>query len=65
MLTIREKQMAALDAYAWHEFEMEMLAHSKAFSPVLCGLLGDQQILVALRQAIARAQEVGFTNRGY
>lgn len=64
MLTIREKQMAALDAYAWHEFEMEMLEHSKVFSPVLCKLLGDQQVLVALRQAISRAREVGFTNRG-
>lgn len=64
MLSIREKQMTALQEYAWHQFEMEMLAHSKTFSPVLCKLLGDQNVLVALRQAIARARKLGFTNRG-
>lgn len=64
MLRITQKQMEALDAVAWRNFELEMLAHSKEFSPILCRVIGDERIMLALRQAIARAQKTGFSNRG-
>jgi hypothetical protein len=45
-------------------FENEMMAHSKDFSPRLCEVIGDEQLRVALRQAMDRARGYGFTNRG-
>src|SRR5258708_3223272 len=41
-----------------------MLAHSKDFSPRLCEVLGDPQLRLVLRSAMARAEAYGFTYRG-
>lgn len=41
-----------------------MVVHSQAFSPRLCEVIGEEQLRVALRQAMARARSHGFTNRG-
>jgi hypothetical protein len=64
MLVIREQQIDALSQVALDAFEDEMVAHSKAFTPRLCKVLGEEQLRVALRQAMERARTYGFTNRG-
>ena len=45
-------------------FEDEMVAHSRDFSPVLCEVIGEDKLRVALRSTMARAIGYGFTNRG-
>jgi hypothetical protein len=64
MLVIRQAQMSAFQQVATRRFEAEMVAHSKEFSPTLCAVIGDGQLLVALRSAMTRAKDYGFTNRG-
>ena len=61
---IRPEQMKTFEQVARIPFEDEMAAHSKAFAPRLCDVLGDEQLRVALRQAMARAGGYGFTYRG-
>ena len=64
MLRIREQQMKVFEAAALRNFEDEMVEHSKEFTPRLCEVLGEEQLRVALRQAMQRADAYGFTNRG-
>jgi hypothetical protein len=64
MLTIRGAQFDAFEQAARTAFENEMVAHSLAFTPRLCEVLGEAQLRVALRQAIRDAEEYGFTYRG-
>jgi hypothetical protein len=64
MLQIREEQMLAFEEAAWRRFEDEMVVHSKGFSPKLCEIIGEEQLRLALRQAMARAAGYGFTYRG-
>ncbi len=64
MLKIRSEQLKAFEPNVWLAFENEMVAHSKAYAPVLTGVLTEQQLGSALRQAINSAQHYGFTNRG-
>jgi len=64
MLIIRKEQMKAFGNDALRRFEDEMVVHSKEFTPRLCKVLGDEQLRVALRQAMERANIYGFTNRG-
>lgn len=64
MLQIREEQMLAFEQAALRRFEDEMVAHSRAFSPRLCEIIGEEQLRLALRRAMARAGGYGFTYRG-
>ena len=64
MLVIRQKQMEDFGQAARAAFENEMVVHSKNFSPRLCDVIGEEQLRVALRQAIERAETYGFTYRG-
>src|SRR5262245_22002667 len=64
MLVIRPGQMDAFEQSAYQQFEDEMMAHSKEFSPRLCEVLGDEQLRVVVRSAIDRARKFGFTCRG-
>lgn len=64
MVQIRSQQMKALEQAALGPFEDQMVAHSHAFTPRLCEILGDEQLRLALRQAMARAAAYGFTLRG-
>jgi len=64
MLVIRTEQMKTFEEAAMRRFEDEMVEHSKDLSPRLCEVIGDEQLLVALRSAISRAIAYGFTNRG-
>jgi hypothetical protein len=64
MLQIREEQMAVFEQAALRRFEDEMVVHSKDFSPRLCDVIGEEQLRVALRRAMARAGRYGFTYRG-
>ena len=64
MLVIRNEQVKSFERAALHQFEDEMMAHSKEFSPRLCKVLGDEQLRVAVRSAVERAMAYGFTNRG-
>ena len=63
-MIIRAEQMRAFEQAARRQFEEEMVAHSKDFSPRLCEVIGDEQLRVALRAAINRAERYGFTKRG-
>ena len=56
--------MLAFEQAALRRFEDEMVAHSRAFSPRLCEIIGEEQLRLALRRAMARAGGYGFTYRG-
>lgn len=64
MLKIRSEQMKVFAEAARLRFEDEMMAHSKEFSPRLCGLIGDDQLRVAVRKSMEHASSYGFTLRG-
>jgi hypothetical protein len=61
---IRAEQMKTFEQAARRQFEEEMVAHSKDFSPRLCEVIGDDQLRSALRHAITRAEQYRFTYRG-
>ena len=63
-MLIRSEQMKVFEQDAGRRFEEEMMAHSKTFSPRLCEVIGDEQLRVAVRSAISRADAYGFSNRG-
>jgi hypothetical protein len=63
-VVIRAEQMKVFEQSARRQFEDEMVAHSKDFSPPLCEVIGDDQLRVALRSAMTRAEGYGFTYRG-
>jgi hypothetical protein len=64
VLVIRAEQMKVFERAARLRFEDEMMVHSKAFSPRLCEVLGDDGLRAVVQSAIARADEYGFTSRG-
>jgi len=64
MLTIRKEQMLAFEQAAMGRFEEEMAAHCREFSPRLCEVVGDDQVRLAVRDAIGRCRGHGFTSRG-
>jgi hypothetical protein len=64
MLVIRQQQIDVFEQAAVRRFEDEMIAHSKGFSPVLSRVLGEAQLRVVVRSAIARAMSYGFTWQG-
>jgi hypothetical protein len=64
VIIIRAEQMKVFEQAARRHFEEEMVAHSKAFSPPLCEVIGDDQLRLAVRSAITRAEGFGFTFRG-
>ena len=63
-MRIRTEQMQAFEEAAKRQFDEEMVAHSKNFAPPLCEVIGDEQLRLALRSAMSRADSYGFTNRG-
>jgi len=64
MFRIRKEQMEAFDQAARVAFEDEMVVHSQDFSPRLCKVMGEDQLRVAIRGAMSRADKYGFTLRG-
>lgn len=64
MLRIRPEQMKVFEQDMLKRFKEEMVEHSKEFSPELCNIIGEEQLRVALKQAMKRANEYGFSNRG-
>jgi|SRR5436190_8867622 len=64
MLIIRAEQMKVFEQASRRRFEDEMVEHAKAFAPPLCEVIGDEALRVAIRSAIVRAENYGFTNRG-
>jgi hypothetical protein len=64
MLVISKAQMTAFQQAALLRFENEMVVHSQDFAPELSKVLGEAQLRVAVRGAVARADSYGFTNRG-
>ena len=64
MLVIRPEQMDVFRRAARASFEEEMVAHGRAFSPRLSGVIGDEQLRLAVRRTLDRADGYGFTNRG-
>lgn len=64
MILIRREQIDVFRQAALAAFEAEMVAHAEAFAPKLCRVLGEDQVRLAVRAAMARAASGGFTNRG-
>jgi hypothetical protein len=64
MLAVRAEQLKVLKQASLRQFEDEMVEHSKTFSPRLCDVIGDDQLRVAIRQAMKQADSYGFTFRG-
>lgn len=64
MLVVRAEQMTVFEQEALRRFEDEMVLHSREFTPRLCEVIGEDQLRVALRQAMSRAGTYGFTNQG-
>ena len=64
MLKIRAAQFKVFEEAALQSFEDEMVVHSRKLTPRLSKVLGEDQLRVALRQAMERAGTYGFTNRG-
>jgi hypothetical protein len=64
MLAIRTEQMDVFRQAALKEFENEMLVHSQEFAPELSKVIGEEQLRLAVRGAMTRADGYGFTNRG-
>ena len=64
MLNIRPEQMEILEQGTRRRFEDEMVLHAREFSPRLAAVIGDDQLRIAVRQAIERARGFGFANRG-
>lgn len=64
MLVISSEQMKAMERVSTKQFAEEMIVHSRAFSPRLCEILGDEQLRIAVFSAIDRARAYEFTNRG-
>lgn len=52
------------DEAAWKGFEDEMVGHSQKFARQMCNFIGEDQLRVALREAMARADGHGFNHRG-
>lgn len=63
-MKIRTEQMAVFEEAARRSFDEEMVKHSKDFAPELSKVIGDDQLRVAIRAAMMRADSYGFTNRG-
>jgi hypothetical protein len=64
VLTIRKAHLQAFESAMAGAFEREMVAHSQAFSPRLCAVIGEEQLRVVLRRALEHAKGYGFTMRG-
>ena len=64
MFEIRKEQHEAFDQATLAAFENEMVVHSQGFSPRLCEVIGEDQLRVAIRRAMKKADTYGFTNRG-
>ena len=64
ILSMSCDQMRSFERRAQLAFEAEMVAHAKAFSPELCGVLGDARVRVAVHEALLRARGHGFTLTG-
>lgn len=64
VLVIRAEQMQVFKEAALRAFEDDMVGHCAAFSPLLFSAIGDQQIRMAIRSGIARANSYGFTCYG-
>ena len=64
MLTVRQEQLEVFRRYHLQKFEAEMVEHGKVFAPPLCKVIGDEQVRVAIRAAMRKANGYGFTNKG-
>lgn len=64
MLRISRSQLQSFEARVRSWFEDEMVAHSMAFSPMQCSILGEAQVRQLVRFGIERACAHGFGQRG-
>jgi hypothetical protein len=63
-MRIKDSQMAAMRALGRAGFEREMTDHARTFSPALAATLGPDLLRAAVRDALLRALEHGFTRKG-
>lgn len=64
MLIINKEQMEAFGQITLHQFEEEMLLHSKAFSSELYNGVSSEQLRVVIRNSIKQAKSYGFSKKG-
>jgi hypothetical protein len=63
-MMIRPEQVTTLKHAVRQNFEEEMVQHARQFSPRLCEVIGDEQLHVAVHDALERAKQYDFTCRG-
>lgn len=64
MLIIREEQYKAFEEVTLESFINEMVVHAQEFSPILCNVIGEEQVRIVVRQAVDSAKNYHFINRG-
>ncbi len=64
VLVIREEQYKVFEGIALERFIDEMVIHAQEFSPILCGVIGEEQVRVVVCKAIEKAKFYEFSNRG-
>lgn len=63
-MIIRKAQIDKLNKFTMQAFEDEMIQHLAEFSPALFDVIKEDQLRVAVRHGIKKAEEYGFTFRG-
>lgn len=64
MIVIRNSQINAFQAARRMQFEDEMVAHARMYSPILYRVIGEVQMRIAIHQGIEEARKYSFTRRG-
>jgi len=64
VLVIREEQYKVFESIALERFIDEMVIHAQEFSPILCGVIGEEQVRIVVCKAIEKAKFYEFINRG-
>lgn len=64
MVIFKSIHIDALQKNAIRKFETEMMTHFHEFNPVLCGILSEEQLRLAIRVGINKASSYGYIQRG-
>lgn len=63
-MVLRPEQIRVLAALSNHNFEEELMGHSRKFAPGLCAMAGPENTRKAVHDALQNARLHGFTLRG-
>ena len=63
-MEIHAFQYKAFEDDSWRRFKREMVEHLQQFSPLLCSVVGEQQLQHIVELGVQRSEAYGFTCRG-